>query len=422
MNKINLYSEIGRLNAVLLHRPGREIEAMTPTNASEALYSDILNLDIVNEEYRHFSGALERVTKVYYVMDLLAEVLADEGVRQQLVRESCQADGCEWLAPELMGHDATTLARELIEGVEASSILTPHSSLHTQPSTLHPQERYALKPLYNLFFTRDASSCLYKKVLINSMSFEVRKRESLIYSAIFSRLCGAEVLWAQKSDAKARTEGGDVQVVRPGLLSIGMGIRTNKAGINYLVEQMRPDNDGFSISVQELPHKPDSFIHLDMVFTHLSQHHCMVFEPMLKKTGVFSGMHTYVISTAGQRTEVKEYANILEAFRSQRIDFEPIINGGADPWHQEREQWHSGSNFFAFGENHIIGYRRNRHTIEALHQAGFEVLKAEEVAAGTVDPWAYEKAVVTFAASELPRGGGGARCMTCPIDRDSVAW
>ena len=415
MNKINLYSEIGRLNAVLLHRPGSEIEAMTPTNASEALYSDILNLDIVNEEYRYFSGALERVTKVYYVMDLLTELLEDASTREILVRESCKADECDWLADELMSHDAKTLAKELIEGVDVSTLQSPLSNLHSK-------ERYALKPLYNLFFTRDASSCLYKKALINSMSFDVRKRESLIYSAIFSRLFGAELLWAQQTDAKARTEGGDVQVVRPGLLSIGNGIRTNRRGIDYLVEQMRPENDGFSIIVQELPHSPESFIHLDMVFTHLSQHHCMAFEPMLKKKGIFSTMHTYIISTAGTHTEVKEYANILDAFRSQGIDFEPIINGGSDPWHQEREQWHSGSNFFAFGENHIIGYRRNRHTIEALSKAGFEVLRAEDVAGGTVDPWAYEKAVVTFAASELPRGGGGARCMTCPISREPVRW
>lgn len=408
MINVNLHSEIGRLNAVLLHRPGREIEAMTPTNAATALYSDILNLDIVNEEYKYFSGALERVTKVFYVMDILEELMERKDVREQLVRESCKADGCSWLADELMRHDSATLARELIEGVECKKD--------------DPYDRYALKPLYNLFFTRDASSCLYSHALINSMSFDVRKRESLIYDAIFREYFKAPILWAQKADSEARTEGGDVQIVRPGLLSIGNGIRTNRRGIDYLVEQMRGQYDKFNVIVQELPHKPESFIHLDMVFTHLGPHHCMAYEPMIKKQGIFSNMHTYIISAEGNNTTTKEYSNILEAFKSQGIDYDPIFNGGSDLWNQEREQWHSGSNFFSFGENHIIGYRRNRNTIEALHKAGFEVLKAEDVTAGTVDPFNYKKAVVTFAASELPRGGGGARCMTCPISREEVNW
>ena len=415
MININLNSEIGRLQAVLLHKPGPEIEAMTPANAAEALYSDILNLDIVNEEYRHFSGALERVTKVYYVQELLAELLKDEAQREALVRQSCQADGCPQLADELLAHDPTTLARELIEGMEWNQLITNNQ----QPTTV---ERFALKPLYNLFFTRDASSCLYSRALINSMSFEVRKRESLIYKAIFEHLFGAQTLWAQQADPEARTEGGDVQVVRPGLLTIGNGIRTNRKGIDYLVQECAKEQGKFTAIVQELPHKPESFIHLDMVFTHLGTHQCMAFEPMIKRQGLFASMHTYALTAEGGKVETKEYDNILQALRAQGIDYEPVFNGGSDPWHQEREQWHSGSNFFAFAPYHIIGYRRNRHTIEALNKAGFEVLRAEEVAAGTVDPFDYQKAVVTFAASELPRGGGGARCMTCPIHRDNVAW
>lgn len=394
------------MNAVLLHRPGAEVEAMTPSNAAKALYNDILNLNIVHEEYRHFSGALDRVTKVYYVQDLLCELLENEGTRDLLVRQSCQADGCLPLAEELLEHDPAILARELVEGYR-----------------FDPQRgEGGLHPLYNLFFTRDAASCLYDKALINSMSFDVRQRESLIYRTIFHNLFGAATLCAQQADPKARTEGGDVQVVRHNLLSIGNGIRTNRKGIDYLVEQGRQQNDPFCVVVQELPHSPESFIHLDMVFTHLGAHTCMAYEPMLKRQGIFAPMHTYTITTNGNRTETREYPDILSALRAQGVDYEPVLCGGSDPWCQEREQWHSGSNFFAFGPDHIIGYRRNSRTIEALAQAGFEVLRAEEVSAGTVNPFDYKKAVVTFAASELPRGGGGARCMTCPINREEVSW
>src|SRR5574344_1117194 len=403
MSSVNLRSEIGRLNAVLLHTPGPEIEAMTPQNAQQALYSDILNLDIVKAEYAAFAGTLEKVTKVYYVRDLLEQILLHDDVAELLVRQSCKLDKCDFLADELLEHDVDVLARELIEGFEYRPGKDPIK---------YAGERYMLRPLYNLFFTRDASSCLYRRALINSMSFDVRSRESLIYSAIFEQYFNAETLCAQAENAHARTEGGDVQIVHDGLMCIGNGIRTNKQGIDFLVDKYRYWEDSFSFIIQELPLEPESFIHLDMVFTFLGPHHCMAYEPLIRKTGIFANKRTTLITTANGRIAQREYPNILEALHSQGVDLEPIFCGGTDTWVQQREQWHSGANFFSFGENHVIGYRRNRATIEALDHAGFSVLNAEDVCAGKVQPWDYDKCVVTFAASELPRGGeiGRASC------------
>ena len=409
---VSLYSEIGRLNAVLLHTPGPEIEAMTPQNAHEALYSDILNLNIVSNEYKYFKGVFEKCTHAYQVRDILSEILKDNQLAEELVRKSCQIDGCDYLTDELLTHKPEVLAQELIEGFRFRAGKDPQS---------FEASRYMLKPLYNLFFTRDAASCIHNRALINTMAFQVRKRESLIYKAIFENFFLSDTFCAQNTDPAARTEGGDVQIVRDDLLCVGCGIRTNPKGIDYLMKA-HSDKPKFSIIAQELPLEPDSFIHLDMVFTFLGAHTCMAYEPLIRKTGIFANKHTTLITNDHGVITTREYPNILEALKSQGIDLEPVFCGGIDPWNQQREQWHSGANFFALGEEHIVGYRRNNHTIDALDHAGFTILNAEDVVDRDVNPFDYAKCVVTFAASELPRGGGGARCMTCPINREQTTY
>ena len=412
--KVNVASETGRLRAVLLHRPGVEIERMTPLNAAHALYSDILNKPIVDTEYHYFSGVLEKWTDVYYVEDILEQLLADAEVRRHLVEESCDMDDCDDdLSEQLMDLPADELARILIEGYEDPEW------------DGKDDERYLLKPLYNLFFTRDASSTVYDRVLINSMSFEVRERETLIYEAIFKHFFKVDTLNAMAWDRDARTEGGDVQIAGPDLLCIGQGIRTNTKGIKYLAQTVAsgqwPVVSGrpFHILVQELPKSPESFIHLDMVFTFLGKHQCMAFEPMLKKQGLFAGKDTTLITVEGGKVSYTKVPNIIKGLEQLGWEMEPVIGGGSDPWVQLREQWHSGANFFSLGDGKVMGYRRNTHTIDALDKAGFAVLKAEDIVEGRVDMNGYDKFVAAFPGSELPRAGGGARCMTMPILRDA---
>lgn len=405
---MNVASETGRLRAVLLHRPGVEIERMTPLNAAHALYSDILNKPIVDNEYSNFCGVLEKWTNVYYVEDILEELLKDKEIRKHLVYESCDMDDCDdGLAEQLMSLDAKQLSDILVEGYQDSEWDGVDD------------DRYLLKPLYNLFFTRDASSTVYNRVLINSMSFEVRERETLIYEAIFKHFFKVETLNAMAWDRDARTEGGDVQIASPDLLCIGQGIRTNTKGIKYLAQTFAKEREKFSILVQELPKSPESFIHLDMVFTFLGKHQCMVFEPMLKKTGLFAGKDTTLITIENGNISYRKFPNIVKGLESLGWEIEPVIGGGSDPWVQLREQWHSGCNFFSMGDGKVLGYRRNTHTIDALDKAGFAVLNAEDIVSDKVNMADYEKFVAAFPGSELPRAGGGARCMTMPILRDN---
>ena len=389
---INVSSEYGRLNAVLLHRPGIEIERMTPENANEALYSDILSKHIVDREYASFCGVFEKWTKVYYVEDILRDLMDNDDVRQLIVSKSCKLDGCEHIIDELMRHPSQ---QQLIRHGKYKSA----GEMFVR-SSASPENR------------------LQNEVLINSMSFRVRQRETLIYKSIFEDYFRTKTFCAMDHNRNARTEGGDVHIASPDLLCIGMGIRTNYKGIKYLADKFGQEREHFRILVQELPHKPDSFIHLDMVFTFLGSHQCMAYQPMLDKTGNFADKSTTLIEMDHGKMKVTECANLLEGLKACGMEMEPVYCGGPDSWYQDREQWHSGANFFALGDGKVIGYERNVNTIESLNKAGFSVLDADDVCSGKTDLYDYDKFVVTFKASELPRAGGGARCMTMPLNRD----
>ncbi|HRS43509.1 MAG TPA: arginine deiminase family protein, partial [Tenuifilum sp.] len=172
MERVNVYlnSEIGELEGVILHTPGAEVENMTPENAQRALYSDILNLNVARKEYSQLSGVLSKVAKTYEVVDLLEKVLKNEENREYLLEKICRHENAMSLFDYLLDIDAKQLARMLIEGVPlVRNTLTNFLS----------KERFALRPLYNFYFTRDASIAIGEDVLIAKMANAVRDRESI---------------------------------------------------------------------------------------------------------------------------------------------------------------------------------------------------------------------------------------------------
>ncbi|MDR1726059.1 MAG: arginine deiminase [Bacteroidales bacterium] len=408
---VNINSEIGELTGVIIHTPGKEIEQMTPQTISKALYSDLLNLNIAQNEYSYFNDVLKCWTQTFQVKDLLAQVLADEKAKKDLITKIIFAEHQLLLFEPLMQMDANKLSEALIEG------LTYSEAEFIKPND---EDKYILPPLYNFFFTRDASTSLYNKVLINSMKSIVRERETFIMDAIFQNIFQAQTISPKTFSKEARTEGGDILIAKNNVLFVGCGTRTNKQGIDFLIDYFANQRQQYNIIVQELPENPESFIHLDMVFTMLSKDKCMVYEPLILKTN--SGYNTTHIEIDNGKVTYHEKNNLIEATKAVGFDFFPVLCGGNDKWNQEREQWHSGANFFALGEGKVIGYSRNRHTIDALNKVGFEVLRAVDVVSGKVDMKKYKEFVITFDAAELPRGGGGARCMTMPVQRAEVMW
>jgi len=407
---VSVTSEVGVLEGVMLHLPGAEVENMTPGTAERALYSDILNLSVVQKDYAVLAGVLSAVTRPFYVENLLEEVLHKDRVRENLVSQVCQNEGVPFLTRYLMGLEPAELARQLIEGVFLR---------RTTLSRYLSPERYALRPLHNFFYMRDAAIALVDRVLIGRMANPVRDREALIMDTLFSYhpLFSVRTVTPphQSGQELATIEGGDVLVAREDLLLIGIGARTSTQGIDFLIEMFKKDLLPRRIIVQELPHSPESFIHLDMVFTFIDEHQCMIYEPVVMCPNAF---RTVSIQIDGGKVSISDEKNLLTALAAAGMEMEPLLcGGGADSWVQEREQWHSGANFFAIAPGKVIGYDRNSATIEELERSGYQVIKGCDVMAGKVEPNTLGKCVITVPGSELARGGGGCRCMTMPLRR-----
>ena len=368
-----------------------------------------------------------KLTKTYQVRDLLTNILKDDKIKQTVL------DRIEKIEPfiadvtpkgsikeRLLDENAEDLARLLIEGVEMTR--------DTLTKFLN-KDWYDLRPLHNFFFTRDASMSMYNEVLIGKMANAVRDRESVIMQSIFDFTPEFKTKTLNLDPAcnaanrKCTIEGGDVLIARDDILVIGNGSRTNTHAIDMLMNEFinRKEERVQHILVQELPHTPESFIHLDMVFTFLDRDKCMAYEPLIMSPGNYQTVHIKI--QHGKLISIRREKNLLHALKKLGMDLEPVYCGGEDDtWNQEREQWHSGANFFCVAPGKVIGYARNNYTVDAMNQAGFEIIRANDVINNKTDLKNYEKYMITIEGSELPRGGGGARCMTMPVNRDNVEW
>ncbi|HEX5829417.1 MAG TPA: arginine deiminase family protein [Gemmatimonadaceae bacterium] len=405
---VHVSSEIGSLRTVLVHTPGRELLAVTPDTRETYLYDDIIDVEHAEREHRRFVAILERFAHVLQVRDLLADVLRDTRVRRTLLGDAMDVVASDPVAEALYEMEVDDLVRCLIEGFEE------------QPGPLARtlnESGYALPPLPNLYFTRDTAMGLNDHMLVGSMRYDVRWSEELIMSALYRHhplLANAGILYDGSAERRVNhtLEGGDVHPIRRDTLMIGFSERSSPAAIDGLAELLFAHTSIEQIIVVVMP-RENTAIHLDMIFTMVDRDLCVVHPPHF----VGSERLSVLLWRKGQ-AELREMPNVFAALQTCGITVEPIFCGGERRIMQEREQWASGCNFLAVRPGVVLSYARNEATLREMERMGFRIVGAAPFLTGEDRITEGERAVITFQGSELVRGGGGPRCMSCPVTRE----
>jgi len=424
---IQVDSEIGRLRRVLVHRPGREIDWMVPSMMGSLLFDDILDGAEAREEHDSFCGVMRQAgVQVLEVQELLAGVLGDEEVRRRLLDEMEAEYGAAFsLVRRLYDLPPAELAAALISGIRATGEAGAGVPGHLQ--------QFELDPVPNYFFQRDPQVVMGNRVVISSMATTAREREPLIARALFENhpaLSGVAALFeidVPPSGAPHHNphfpypnlEGGDLLVVSPEIVLVGLSERTNRRGIEVLAEYLRREETSFRhLIMVELPRKR-SYMHLDTIFTLIDRNLCLAHLPVILPGGPESA-HVYSVDLYAKDLTFTVRSSLLAVLAGLGLDLEVVPCGGAlDPIDQEREQWTDGANAFALAPGLVLLYRRNRKTLEELARRGWRVLPEDEVLAGKHD-LAAGPAVISLWSNELSRARGGPRCMTMPLERDPL--
>jgi arginine deiminase len=399
-------SEIGRLRTVLLHRPGIELARLTPQNKEALLFDDILWLERAQEEHDRLAEILRgRGVEVLYIRDLLAETLADEAARGELIDQvvTPAITGrrlADHLRAELRTCEMDRLLDVLFGGVLRNEL--PEWGIDPVFAGLaSDSHRAVIRPIPNMMFMRDNAAWLQQGLMFGVLAWPARRPESLVMSAVYRhhpRFEGGRFpVWYGEREFDiypASIEGGDVLVIDDRTVLIGSGERTTPAAAEALTRRLFEADAVDRVVVAHFP-EARSFMHLDTVFTMIDHDALNVFPHVL------DDMEVYVVTPGGGgRLEVESRPGLVEALEEVLGRSLRVVTTGDDAVGSMREQWDDGNNTMAVEPGVVVAYARNTETNKRLREHGIEVLELD--------------------ASELCRGRGGSRCLTQPIERDPV--
>lgn len=403
---IHVTSEIGKLKTVMLHRPGREIENITPDSMYRLLFDDIPYLPIAQEEHDYFAQTLrDQGIEVLYFEKLAAEALADQDIKEEfvdrMVAESGYAAGLihDVLKEYLLAMNTQDMVNKIFEGVRREEIDLPHMTL--QQAAEDTEWPFVMDPMPNAYFTRDPQASIGDGLSINRMTFPARQRESLITEYIIKhhpRFAGQVNVWRDRNH-ETHIEGGDELVLSDHVFAIGISQRTTADAIEDIAKNLFKKSNYDTVIAIKIPHN-HAMMHLDTVFTMIDYDKFTVHPAILDENG---HVDNWVLHpgkdgeiTMEHHTDIKEV--LKKALNKDDIDLIPTGNG--DPIIAAREQWNDGSNTLAIAPGEVVTYNRNYVSNDLLRKHGILVHEVR--------------------SSELSRGRGGPRCMSCPIVREDL--
>ena len=399
------YSEIGKLNRVLLHRPGREIEALTPATMERLLFDDVPFLKAAQEEHDAFANVLRKngVEVLYYERET-AKALRNRAIREEFINEMMELSFIESEGMKhaihnfLMKLTPEKMVEEIIAGIkreELGDVKTDSLS-----DLAHNEYPFIMDPMPNLYFTRDPGACIGNGINIHHMHTPARRRESLLLKYIFDYdkdfAAAGNYQWYDIYDDYS-IEGGDVLVLSNEIVAVGFSERTTIAGIESFAHKLLKNSEFKKVIVFDIP-KCRAFMHLDTVFTMVD------FDKFTIHPEIEGPLSVYEITLEkDDQLKFNSITDSLEKLLARELSL-PAVDlircGGSDLIAAQREQWNDGSNTLCIAPAKVITYERNYVTNDLLQKHGIEVL--------------------TIPSAELSRGRGGPRCMSCPINREDI--
>lgn len=401
---LNITSEIGKLKAVLLHRPGKELERLTPQYLQELLFDDIPWLKKMREEHNQFARVMEeRGCNVYYYENLLNEILAEEEIKESFVKDliqNCNIDNIELervLIEFLLKKDSKELVEIAIAGLHKRDFPDVDREFHLV-DYIRAEYPFYINPLPNLYFTRDIGATIGQGLSINKMKTPARDRETMFLKYIYQYhpLFKGDTtpLWYDYKETHS-IEGGDILVLSDKVVAIGCSQRTSAAAIETISQRLFRNSGIEKVIAVEIP-STRAYMHLDTVFTMVDYDKFTIYP------GIEDVVRAYELTIGKITPKVEPKASLKDALTAAleipSVTF--IQSGGGDEITAAREQWNDSTNTLAIAPGVVITYDRNEASNATLRKHGIEVIEIE--------------------GSELVRGRGGPRCMSMPLVRECL--